>query len=120
MTSTPNHPAQRLAHVLRAENAALAAHDAPAAAALLPEKRAAAEALRATLPGTTPTPDLVAALRALVAENTERLALAIEVQGRILEMVARAARAATQPDTRYGRHGLAAATTPAQALEVRA
>ena len=93
----------RLAVVLRAENDALAEADATAAARLLPEKLAAVEAVRGAMPGPLPTLSNAARLRGLVEENGRRLALAIEVQSRILELVARAARAAAPGPLLYGR-----------------
>ncbi len=108
----------RLAHILRAENAALAEGDATAATALLPEKLAAVDALRAALPG-APDPATAATLRDLAAENTRRLTQALEVQARILELVVRAARHTT-PATSYRPQNARAPLTAAQALLTRA
>lgn len=115
--------ARRLIEVLRSENQALAGGDAEAAARLLPEKEEAAGALRAALVlGAGPAPDAATAtvLRALTVENGERLSLAIEVQGRVLELVARAARQCVPRPSRYGRRGTMAPSAAAQALAVRA
>ena len=109
-----------LALVLRAENAALAAGDAAGAARLLPEKQAAVAALREATPVELPSLAAVKNLRDLVAENGERLALAIEVQGRVLELVARAARHAQPALGRYGRKGMASESRQPVALAVRA
>lgn len=93
----------RLTLVLGAENVALMDGDAEAAARLLPEKLAAVEAVRTAMPDPGPTKVEAASLRDLLEENTSRLALAIDVQSRILELVARAARAAAPGATMYGR-----------------
>jgi hypothetical protein len=113
-------PIRRLALVLRAENDALAQGDHEAAAGLLPEKRAATAALQAMLPGAMPDPRVAAQLRALAIENAAQLTQAIEVQGRILEMVARAARAAAPGAVRYGAHGATTSSMGALALTLRA
>ncbi len=113
----------RMVAVLRTENAALAAGDLAAAAALLPEKEAAAAALRAALPDAVVDPALAAMLRDASRENGERLSLAIEVQGRVLELVARAARACAPVLAQYGQYGRRGALRggmAAQALTVRA
>ena len=111
---------RRMAEVLRAENAALADGDLVEASRLLPEKTAAAAALRDAIPDAAPDPAMAATLRALSTENGERLSLAIEVQGRILELVARAARSCAPAPTQYGRRGTLAGTIGAQALALRA
>ena len=105
--------ATRLARVLRTENACLAGHDAAGAAALLEEKQAAIDGLRASMHAVHPEPSVIAELRELATENAERLRLAVEVQSRILELVGAAARRTAIP-TRYGaRGGLAMGSTPA-------
>lgn len=110
----------RMAQVLRAENQALSDGDLVAAGRLLPEKESAATALRAALPDAVPDPDMAALLRRLSVENGERLSLAIEVQGRILELVARAARMTAPAPGQYGRRGTMAPGIAAQALALRA
>lgn len=110
----------RMIDLLRAENDALADGDMEAAASLLPAKEAAAAALRDALPNAVADPDLAATLRRLSIENGERLSLAIEVQGRILELVARAARQCAPPPQQYGRRGSMAAATAAQTLALQA
>ena len=125
MTNAPANltidtPIRRLALVLRAENDALARNDHEAAAALLPEKRAATAALQVLLPGATPDPRTAAHLRDLAIENAAQLTRAIEVQGRILEMVARAARQAAPGAVRYGAQGATTPTMGALALTLRA
>ncbi len=117
---TPNTPISRLAAVLRLENAALAAHDAQAAAGLLPEKQAATAALQASLAGSVFDPRQAAQLRDLAGENAMRLSRAIDVQGRILEMVARAARQASPGAVAYGAHGATLPGVAALALTLRA
>ncbi|MGI4952371.1 MAG: hypothetical protein ACRYGM_11230 [Janthinobacterium lividum] len=124
MSTDPDHALQdaagRLARVLTAENAALAAGDLIGAARLLPEKNAAADALRAALPNASPDAGIAARLKRLSDENAERLSLAIEVQGRILELVARAARQSVPQASQYGRRGTTAPGTAAQAITLRA
>ena len=114
----------RLEAVLQAENQALDEGAPETAVALIAEKQAAAAALTAALPtlaqGPPPDPALAETLRRLAAENTARLALAIEVQGRMLELVARAARQAAPPPGQYGRGGMLTTSTAAQALAMRA
>lgn len=119
--------AARLAEVLTAENTALRALDAPAAAALLEEKLAAARSLAeaaAQHPSARQTPEtagLALQLRDLAEENRRLLERAIQVQSRVLDMVARAARqGAAQSSGRYGASGAATADRGAMTLHVRA
>lgn len=119
--------AARLVQVLTAENATLLALDAPAAAALLEEKLAAARSLAeasAARPAALQTPEsagLALQLRDLAEENRQLLERAIQVQSRVLDMVARAARqGAAQSSGRYGASGAAAADRGAMALHLRA
>lgn len=118
--------ATRLGLVLTAENAALRSLDMPAAAALLDEKLAAARALStasAVRPGrqTPEAAGLALRLRELAEENRHLLERAIQVQGRVLDMVARAARqGAAQSGGRYGAGGMAALDRRATALQMRA
>jgi hypothetical protein len=119
--------AARLVRVLTAENAALRAFDALAAAALLEEKLAAARGLAeasAAHPAARQTPEaagLALQLRDLANENRRLLERAILVQGRVLDMVARAARqGAAQSGGRYGASGTAAPDRGAMTLHVRA
>ena len=128
MTSPTLAAAARLAEVLTAENAALRALDAPAAAALLEDKLAAArnlaQAAAAGRPAAQQTPEaagLALRLRDLAEENRRLLERAIQVQSRVLDMVARAARqGAAQSAGRYGASGAAAPDRGAMALFVRA
>ncbi len=106
--------ATRLVQVLTAENAALLALDMPAAAALLEEKLAAARGL-AQASAARPAarhPDAVGLalqLRDLAQQNRVLLERAIVVQGRVLDMVACAARqGVAQAGGRYGAGGAAA------------
>ena len=101
---TPSEAVERLEAVLVAENAALARLDADGATALLSEKLQAAEAL----PASGVSLKQAERLRTLAAENRLLLERAIRVQGRIVAMVARAARRAT-PALRYGARGGAVA-----------
>ncbi len=92
--------AVRLADALARENAALTAHDLPAAAALLTAKRAALAAFaaageHAAGPGQTcerPAARTVSAqLQALAEANHRLLERAIAAQGRVIAIVAEAA-----------------------------
>lgn len=127
MTASLLTAATRLVQVLTAENAALLALDAPAAAALLEEKLAAARGLAeaaARRPAARQTPEsagLALRLRDLAEENRRLLERAILVQSRVLDMVAHAARqGVAQSNGRYGASGAAAADRGAMALHVRA
>ena len=128
MTTPLLTAAARLVQVLTAENAALRALDAPAAAALLEEKLAAARALAeaaaqrpAAALQTPESAGLALKLRELAEENRQLLEHAILVQSRVLDMVARAARqGAAQSSGRYGASGAAAADRGTMALHVRA
>jgi hypothetical protein len=115
-------PALRLADLLTRENAALAALDFPAAAALLAEKTAALAALQAAPPGTMAPGNLARTLPALVADNRALLERAILVQHRVIGIIARAApRAASGAVVRYGRDGARAwgRQQPAVAMSAR-
>lgn len=107
----PTEAASRLEAILLAENAALERHDATAAAALLDDKLAAAAALATE----GLSPDAGERLRALAVENGRLLERAIDVQGRIIGMVARAAQAAPGV-ARYGAKGRAITHDGALAL----
>jgi len=115
MTENLAAAAARLAEVLTAENAALAALDLPRAGAMLAAKTRAADAfVTAQLACHGPFPGAggvtPARLRALAAENQQLLERAITVQGRVIGIIARALpRALRDPAaTRYGAHGRAA------------
>ena len=110
----------RLAQVLRAENDALADGDAAAAVRLLPEKQQATTALQAAIPSGTLDKATAQWLADLATENRIRLARAIEVQGRVLEMVAQAARRTAPGIRRYGARGEVEAQKGAVAMTIRA
>jgi hypothetical protein len=119
--------AARLVEVLTAENTALRTLDAPAAAALLEEKLAAARglaeasAVRPAAPQTPESAGLALQLRDLAAENRRLLERTSQVQARVLDMVARAARqGAAQSGGRYGASGAATADRGAMTLHARA
>ena len=110
-TSSLIAAAVRLADVLQTENAALAALNMAAAARLLPEKLAAADAFAAAQAGESPSTvakgrqagrggielEAVASrLQALAAENRRLLERAMLVQGRVIATVAKAARATAE------------------------
>ncbi len=112
--------AARLAEVLAAENAALAALDLPRAGAMLAEKTSAADAFIAAHRAFHRSAGDAGAvapvrLRALAAENQLLLERAITVQGRVIGIIARALpRALRDPAaTRYGAQGRAAPARPA-------
>jgi flagellar biosynthesis/type III secretory pathway chaperone len=92
-----------LADVLARENAALQALDLPAAAALLPQKQAAIDAL-ASGPAEPPKAAQGLRLRTLVTENQALLERAIRVQARVIEIVAGAYKPAAGTRT-YGPSG---------------
>lgn len=99
----------RLCGLLAAENDLLRSLDFAATARLLPAKQAAADALgqAASAPAEALAP-AVAALRALAEENRTLLERAMLVQGRVIELIARAACSA-DPAPRYARSGAYAA-----------
>ena len=102
--------AARLERVLLAENTALQGMDLDALPALFQEKSAAAANLAAVSAQPAPrTPDLTAQaerVRGLADENRRLLARAIDVQDRILRLIAGAARQAGLRDAaRYGAAG---------------
>lgn len=114
MTTPIQVAAARLIQVLAAENAALLGLDIPAAAALLDEKLAAARGLgaaSAARPAVRQSPEaagLALQLRDLAQQNRLLLEHAIVVQGRVLDMVARAARqGVARAAGRYGSGGAA-------------
>lgn len=122
-----------LSRVLAAENAALLALDIPAAAALLQDKLAAAHGLsvaaaeagrsptRLSSRGTPEAAGLALQLRDLAEENRRLLERAVLVQGRVLDMVARAAsRGAAQASGRYGPGSAAVPERGPMALHMRA
>jgi hypothetical protein len=99
-----NTAAQRLVNVLAQENEALKRLDFPAAVAMVPAKEAALSDL--TSPSASPIPHPALALRlvGLAAENQILLERAINVQTRIVRIIARAA-APPPAATRYNGHG---------------
>ena len=114
--------AARLEAVLMQENAALLLLDVPASAALHQEKLEASSAL-AALAVTASGPESAAAalrLRTLAQENRQLLERAMQVQGHIVEMVARAARRARPATPRYGARGLMSQDGGATALLTQA
>ncbi len=110
----------RLIDVLDAENNALAQGNAAQAILYTNEKKDALQALQAALPGATPDAALAARLRDAVEQNGRLLRQAIEVQGRVLVLVARAAVLAAPEPVRYCAHGFTAQEGGALALKLRA
>ena len=100
-----------MADMLAAENAALATLDLPAAATLLNAKRQATAAFshahaEAAGPRGSAMMAAAARLRAAAEENRRLLERAIDVQGRVIGLFARAIpRAAAQGQARYGADG---------------
>ena len=92
-------------------------HSAPG---LRPQNVAPTAPLKAAGPGAVIEARVATTLRDLAEENRTRLSQAIEVQGRILEMVARAARQATPGPVRYGARGNVRSGIGAMALALRA
>jgi hypothetical protein len=114
LTNGLDQAVQRLAQVLSAENTALAAMDFASAGALLAPKHAAADALAAALRGAASQeadPVALMELGNLAEENRRLLNRAMRVQRRVLDLVARAARA-SQPVSRYGASGALSHTSP--------
>jgi flagellar biosynthesis/type III secretory pathway chaperone len=115
----------QLTNVLEEENAALRLFDFTAAAALVPRKEtliAALAGLVATMPLTHRPAALIAVgarLRELAAQNQQLLGQAIEIQTRIVRIVAQAG---VQAETTYTPSGLRAqhARTAAMSLSARA
>ncbi|MGH7041412.1 MAG: hypothetical protein ACREFY_04680 [Acetobacteraceae bacterium] len=103
----------RLAAALERENTALAALDFAAVGPLLVEKEAALAALSAALTRSPVPIETIRALAAVAARNRALLEHAIAVQGRVIALLARAARPA--PDCGYrapGRRALPERTPP--------
>ncbi len=136
MTQALIDAAEQLVDALAAENVALDAMDFPAAAALLDRKAAAAAAFTAAQlaagaagkAGAATTPALLEraqelgrALEALAGANRTLLERAMTVQGRVIGIVAGAARQAT-PMPGYGMGGrpVPAGRAAAYALVARA
>jgi hypothetical protein len=89
-----------LAETLEMENAALAALDLPRAAGMLGDKQRAIASLAAaqTPPASREAAERLAQrLQALAAENKRLLERAIAAQGRVIEVIARAATASLAP-----------------------
>ena len=117
MTSSAawHEAADQLAEALLQENAALAAHDLAGAAALLAHKRAAAmafEALAAARPSglsAATIRETATRLERLAEENRALLRRGMEIQGRVLGIVAQAIGAAGGPAASgYGSSGRSA------------
>ncbi len=109
MTQALIAAALRLADRLTAENAALAALDLSAAAALLADKQRAVQdlvAMQTATTGATLPQDLAINLRKLAEENRRLLERAIAVQGEVVSLVAGAIRQVAAPA------GYVAAGTP--------
>ena len=113
MRNDVRQAAERLADALDRENEVLTALDFTAVAALLQEKRASLDVLRALLPDTAGLElepqdpaawELAERLRTLAATNKHLLEHAIDVQNRIMAVLASAARQHQVPRG-YGARG---------------
>jgi hypothetical protein len=107
MTPPLDLAVENLSRVLADENTALNNMDFAGAGALLAPKHAAADALAAAMRASTSStaePAMMRELGELADENRRLLNRAMRVQRRVLDLVARAARA-SQPSTRYGASG---------------
>ncbi len=109
-----------LQDVLKEENAALSATNLAEAAALLPRKTLAIQNfLAAQAPGSPPK--LGRILTVIAEDNTRLLEHAIQVQARVVEIIARAARRSDEPETQvYGMRGRETRDGGALALHTRA
>lgn len=107
--------AQRLIAVLEDESAALDRGDMAAAGALLALKLAAVESL-AELPDTPAGAAIAQQVRTLAEVNRRALERAIAVQGRVVELVARATQRAAREAGRYGATGALAQDSRAMAV----
>lgn len=117
MTDTLIQAARALAEVLAAENAALEVHDHLRATALLPGKQRLMAAFDSARVAAVPLPpgaatddirEIGLALKGLAARNVRLLEQAMEVQSRVIGIVAAAARQQVRemnPPPRYGRPG---------------
>ncbi len=108
MSNAAHAAIARLGAILDAENEALQLPDVSRVAALVPSKVAAAQNLATALEGAGRSADLCSAgikLRQQIEENTRLLERALAVQGRVVELVARAARSTARPAGRYGAAG---------------
>ncbi len=122
MTNLLDQAVKQLAKVLAAENEALTAMDFASAGAMLAPKHAAADALAAALRASSSeeaSPDALQELGALAEENRRLLNRAMRVQRRVLDLVAKAARAG-QTASRYGAGGKIAPSTSPRSLARRA
>ena len=106
--------ARALGEVLERENTALAAHDHAGATKLLDEKQRLIAAFDRARAATLPRLDGAArdeaqavgqALQALAGRNVALLEQAMEVQSRVIAIVADAARQQVRPASGYGRPG---------------
>ncbi len=105
----------QMTDILIRENAALAATDFARAGEILAEKQLCAvtlaQAFREAEPDIAVNPDSLRTLANLADDNRRLLLVALRVQRRVLELVARAARAATaQNPTSYAKTGSARGT----------
>lgn len=112
--------ADRLAAILEAENAALEAHDFPAAAALLAQKQAAIAAIAPPPPGIAEPAlrEAAARLDRLAAKNRGLLNRSLSIQSQVLGIIAGAARAASVQG--YGSSGKSAIRGGAFTLSAKA
>jgi hypothetical protein len=105
VTQDLTQAAVALAATLVAENQALIGLDFRRAAALLDEKRRAADAFAAAAQDRQVAADVVTRLRDLAAENKRLLERAVLVQGRVIGAVVRAIPKVVGGVPRYGAGG---------------
>lgn len=112
--------ADALAHILQAENEALRGNDFAAAAALLPAKRSAIQAIDSLTPEGPKQAlyETLVRLGSLAAENRQLLNRGIGIQSQVLGIIAGAARAASAFG--YGSSGKSAMRGGAFTLSARA
>ena len=109
------HAVTQMTDILIRENAALAATDFARAGEILAEKQLCAatlaQAFRVADADSSASPDSLRTLANLADDNRRLLLVALRVQRRVLELVARAARTATaQNPTSYAKTGSARGT----------
>lgn len=120
---TQTAAAEQLANVLAQENEALLRLDFSTAVGLVPAKEAALAGLTRQPAEPPPPASIIQRLRSLATENQILLERAIEVQTRVVRIVARACAPPVSDDLYNGRHGQRRPTAPrtaALALSTRA
>ena len=112
--------ARRLQTILQQENEALRRGDTTAAVSYSVEKAQACQAVADAGPPARYQDELGRRLMAMATENGQLLEEAIQIQTRIVEIVARAAHRADRAAPSYGARGYEPTETSALALVTRA